>query len=63
MLNHYFINLAFKDSWEKLIPEKQRSKLFFLVEEKLNEEASKNHGMKLSVPFAIVDCGYNPELP
>lgn len=56
MLNHYFIRMAFLDSWKNLVPEDRRVPVFEEVERQLNEKASREQGLELGVPFVVVDC-------
>lgn len=53
MFNHYFIRLAFLDSWKKLVPKIQVEKIFDIIETRLNEQAIDLGGLKLSVPFVL----------
>lgn len=56
MLNHYFIRLAFMDSWIKLLPPDKAEQIFDLVESRLNEQSLKSGGIKLSIPFVMIDA-------
>jgi len=56
MLNHFFIRLAFIDSWKELIPQKQQEQVFNMVEDLLNKKVEKEGVLKLSVPFVVIDC-------
>lgn len=56
MLNHYFIRLAFIAAWKELVPENRQEKVFALIEKELNTRAAKEGGLKLTVPFAVIDC-------
>ena len=55
MLNHYFIRLAFMDSWAALLPEDQMDEIFDEVESRLNEYAYRYGGITLSIPFVLID--------
>ncbi len=55
MLNHYFIRLAFMDSWIKLLPADKVEQVFDRVELRLNEQSGLLGGMKLSIPFALIN--------
>ena len=55
MLNHYFIRLAFMDSWIKILPEEKVEQVFDEVESRLNEQSRLLGGMKLSIPFVVID--------
>jgi ubiquinone/menaquinone biosynthesis C-methylase UbiE len=54
MLNHYFIRLAFMDSWKALLPTDKADEIFNQIEQGLNEYARKYGGLKLSIPFALI---------
>jgi SAM-dependent methyltransferase len=56
MLNHYFIRLAFMDSWIKLIPKDKVEEVFNLVESHLNKQAHLLGGIKLSVPYVTINA-------
>ncbi len=56
MFHHYFIRLAFFDSWKALVPENLHNKVFDEVEKKLNEQSEKKGYLSLLVPFAVIDC-------
>jgi len=56
MLNHYFIRLAFMDSWIKLLPENRAEQVFDEIEKRLNEQAKILGGIKLSIPFVLINA-------
>ena len=56
MLNHYFIRLAFMDSWIALLPPKKVEFIFDTIEDRLNEQALITGGIKLSVPFVVISA-------
>ena len=56
MLNHFFIKLAFLDSWKKIIPERNHKEVFKEIEEKLNTQANAEGGFSMQVPFVIFNC-------
>ncbi|MBS2098101.1 class I SAM-dependent methyltransferase [Carboxylicivirga linearis] len=55
MFNHFFIRLAFIDSWKELVPPEQYEQVFSKVEEALNKKAEQEGVLKLSVPFVVID--------
>lgn len=55
MLNHYFIRLAFMDSWIHILPVDQLEQIFNTIETRLNEQALKLGGIKLSIPFVLIN--------
>jgi arsenite methyltransferase len=56
MLNHYFIRLAFMDSWIKILPDDKSEQIFDTIETRLNEEAKILGGIKLSIPFVLINA-------
>ena len=59
MFNHFFIRLAFLDSWKELVPPEQHEQVFAQVEEALNKKAEQEGVLKLSVPFVVIDSRRN----
>ncbi len=59
MFNHYFIKLAFLDSWKSIIPLDRQIEVFDQVEKTINRQAEKNGIFKLSIPFVVIDCVKN----
>ena len=55
MLNHYFIRQAFMDAWIKIVPEDNIEEIFDTIESRLNEQSRILGGMKLSIPYAVID--------
>jgi arsenite methyltransferase len=55
MLNHYFIRLAFMDSWIKLLPCEKVEPVFDAVETRLNEQSEKLGCLKLSIPYVMIN--------
>jgi len=56
MLNHYFIRLAFMDSWIKLLPKDNVETVFDLIEQHLNEKSKILGGLNLSIPFVLINA-------
>ena len=56
MLNHYFIRLAFMDSWISLLPADKLELIFDSIETRLNEDAKILGGVKLSIPFVVINA-------
>ena len=56
MLNHYFIRLAFMDSWIKILPKNKVEQIFDTIEMRLNEQAKILGGIKLSIPFVLINA-------
>lgn len=56
MLNHYFIRLAFMDSWIKILPSDSVEQIFDRIELSLNEQSKLFGGIKLSIPFVLINA-------
>ena len=56
LLNHYFIRLAFMDAWVKLLPKEKAESIFDRIEAQLNEQAGILGGVKLSIPFVMINA-------
>jgi arsenite methyltransferase len=56
MLNHYFIRLAFMDSWIKILPENKLEEIFDEIEIRLNGKANILGGIKLSIPYVLINA-------
>ena len=56
MFNHFLIKLAFIDSWKVLIPEEIQYEFFEEIVKRLNQFALNNGSLKLTIPFAIINC-------
>jgi len=59
MFNHYFIRLAFMESWIKLLPPDKVEQIFDTIESRLNEQAKEQGGIKLSIPFVLINAEKN----
>ncbi|MFW5657632.1 MAG: class I SAM-dependent methyltransferase [Bacteroidota bacterium] len=56
MLNHYFIRMAFLDSWKKIVPVQKQEEIFLTIESALNLRAGENGYLPLTIPFVTIDC-------
>jgi arsenite methyltransferase len=56
MLNHYFIRLAFMDSWIKILPDNKLEQIFDTIEDRLNRQAQILGGIKLTIPFVLINA-------
>jgi hypothetical protein len=56
MLNHYFIRLAFMNSWIKILPKNELEQIFYTVETHLNEQAKMLGVIKLTIPFVLINA-------
>lgn len=55
MLHHFLIRMAFMDSWLKLLPQGREEEIFDLLENRLNEQAQQLGGLRLSIPWVVID--------
>ena len=55
-LRHLFIRQYFLGSWRDIIPPKERKRVFQEIEKRLNDVAQKKGGLRLQVPFVVIDC-------
>ena len=55
-LNHYFMQIAFMGSWLKIVPEEKRSFVFDRIECILNDRASSNGFLQMSIPFVLIEA-------
>jgi hypothetical protein len=56
LLEYHFIRLAFLDSWKNIVPQDRQKEIFTQIESSLNVSAEKEGSLRLSVPFAVIDC-------
>jgi len=56
MFNHYFIRMAFMDSWVKILPVDMVDQIFEIIEKRLNEKALGTDGISLSVPYVLINA-------
>lgn len=54
-LNHYFIRMAFMESWKEIVPESLRNEVFRGIEEELNRISEKIGYLKFDIPFAFIE--------
>lgn len=55
MLNHNFIKIAFLESWKNILPEDRIKEIFEIIENKLNKLSERLNGIKLSIPFVLIN--------
>lgn len=55
-LNHHFVKLGWLTSWLKLFPENEWEFIFSNLEKNLNEHASRNNGLNLSIPMLYLEA-------
>lgn len=56
MLEHFFIRLAFLDSWKQIVPAGMAEGIFNQIELELNKISGEKGFLTLSVPFVLIDC-------
>jgi len=56
MFNHYFIHVAFMESWIKLLPPDKVEQIFDKIESRLNYQAKEHGGIKLTIPFVMINA-------
>jgi ubiquinone/menaquinone biosynthesis C-methylase UbiE len=56
MFKHSFIKYWFLESWKKIIEPENQELIFSRVEAKLNNYAVENGELKLTIPFAVINC-------
>ncbi len=56
MLNHYFIKLAFLESWMEILYPKERKKVFQQIEKEINRKSEIEGSFKLTIPFVVIKC-------
>ncbi len=54
--NHFFIKLAFLESWEKIVPENKQVDIFKEIEFRINDLALVSDGFCTQVPFYTINC-------
>ncbi|MDR3627045.1 MAG: methyltransferase domain-containing protein [Ignavibacteriaceae bacterium] len=56
MFNHSFIKYWFLDNWKKIAPVRNTELIFDRVKSRLNSLAEEQGELKLSIPFAVINC-------
>jgi arsenite methyltransferase len=56
MLNHFLIQIGFLDGWKTIVPEPDQGRVFGEVEDRLNRTARRQGHLRLTIPFACIDC-------
>jgi arsenite methyltransferase len=56
MFKHSFIKDWFLDNWKKIVESEYQEMIFDRVEKRLNKYAEENGELRLTVPFAVIDC-------
>jgi len=60
MFNHFFIKLAFLDSWKKILSPADREPIFEILEQKLNKISKRSGVLNLTIPYVCIDCQKSP---
>lgn len=55
LFNHYFMRFAFVPPWQEILDE-DAAGVFDSLEKNLNQHAAACGGLKLTIPFACIDC-------
>jgi hypothetical protein len=55
MLNHNFIKVVFLESWKNILPEDRTKEIFRIIENKLNKFSEGLNGIKISIPFVLIN--------
>lgn len=56
LFNHFFMKIAFLDSWEQIVSKRDMRKIFAELEQTLNQYASEQGSLNLTIPFACFNC-------
>ena len=56
MFKHSFIKYWFLEGWKKIIEPQNYEPVFKRIEERLNKLAEETGELKLTIPFAVIDC-------
>ena len=56
MLNHFFMRMAFLDSWINILPEEKVEMVFEELEQGLNGLAHRLGSLQLSIPYVLIDA-------
>ncbi len=55
-LNHFFIKIAFLESWQQIVPMKEVRNIFAETEDRLNSYSKDNGCLSLTIPYALFCC-------
>jgi ubiquinone/menaquinone biosynthesis C-methylase UbiE len=55
-LNHFFIKIAFLESWQQIVPMKEVRAIFAEAEDRLNAYSKDKGCLSLTIPFALFCC-------
>jgi len=54
--NHFFIKIAFLESWQQIVPMKEVRNIFAEIEDRLNLYSKDKGCLSLTIPFALFSC-------
>ena len=54
MLRHFLVRIGFLDAWRKIVTTEEEEEVFGLLEKRLNEAASEQSGLRMTVPMLYV---------
>jgi len=54
LFNHSFIRLAFMESWRNILKAEDRETVLRILEQRLNDIASREAGLNLTIPYACI---------
>jgi hypothetical protein len=55
-LNHFFIKIAFLESWQQIVPMKEVRNIFAEIEDRLNSYSKAKSCLSLTIPFTLFCC-------
>lgn len=58
MFNYFMIRIAFLKSWVKLVPVESAGEIFGEIEKKLDEIAAAENGIKLTIPYIVLNAKF-----
>ena len=56
MLTHSLIRNGFREPWQDILAEEDRSRFLTKLEANLNKYSQRHGELKLTIPFACIDC-------
>lgn len=56
MFNHSFIKYWFSSSWKNILEPQNSDLIFKRVEQRLNKQATEFGELKLTIPYAVINC-------
>lgn len=56
LFNHFFIRLAFMDSWAGIMPADRIEQIFEKLETRFNKQAESGSAIVLTIPYVTINC-------